>query len=509
MVIGVEDEGNGERRYTVAVEGPSGADERVDIFTIEDFVAPEPAPVQTPEPAAAETPESAAAPTDAEASAPEQDTPVLTPPVTPPALPSALERMPTTTDRRGRQTIDWTGADPALAWEAFVEQSGGDAEVARGAVDNMLRGAKNALKAAKKTKATDDVDRAIANETKRQTAIAEATRVVAAWEAIAAVGQHAAKSDQRKETPESIDKTTDTGDNPTDLRGGTALSQNSGVSERKDSDSSEEKQEVGGESSAALPRMPRRRTAKGKEVIDWGGAETALAWDALVETAGGDAELAQSLAEKRLAAAEKALAAAKKANVNGDEDFEGYIAAFKEAERMVDVWKAIAGENARRAEAARTAELEAAEEERRRAAAAEEERRRQSAETEALENDIPEWQHDDPGESACPRRTTPRRRDISSSGTRRGCARQGGGHKVHQQRHSRRAGNGDRRLAAAAVASSRRAQSYVLYRRGTAQRTHRSGLHRRLPPHCHRDTPRGDYKYRYGLHRRARNQLAW
>lgn len=309
-VIGVEDEGNGERRYTVAVEGPNGADERVDIFTIEDFVAPEPAPAETPEPAAA--------PTDAEASAPEQDTPVLTPPVTPPALPSALGRMPTTTDSRGRQTIDWTGADPALAWEAFVEQSGGDAEVARGAVDNMLRGAKNALKAAKKTKATDDVDRAIANETKRQEAIAEATRTVAAWEAIAAVGQRAAKSDHKKETPESIDKTTDTGDNPTDLRGGTALSQNSGVSEGKDSDSSEEKQEVGAESSAtALQRMPRRSGTKGKEVVDWGGAETSLAWDALVETAGGDAELAQALAEKRLAAAEKALTAAKKRNVDG------------------------------------------------------------------------------------------------------------------------------------------------------------------------------------------------
>lgn len=36
-----------------------------------------------------------------------------------------------------------------------------------------------------------------------------------------------------KETPKSIDKTTDTGDNPTDLRGGTTLSQNSGVSDGK------------------------------------------------------------------------------------------------------------------------------------------------------------------------------------------------------------------------------------------------------------------------------------
>lgn len=143
-----------------------------------------------------------------------------------------------------------------------------------------------------------------------------------------------------------------------------ALSDNlSSFSERKDSDSSEEKQEPTAESSGtALQRMPRRSDAKGKEVIDWGGAETALAWDALVETAGGDAELAQALAEKRLAAAEKALAAAKKANVNGDEDFEGYIAAFKEAERMVGVWKAIAGENARRAEAALIAELEASRE---------------------------------------------------------------------------------------------------------------------------------------------------
>ena len=39
---------------------------------------------------------------------------------------------------------------------------------------------------------------------------------------------------EKNETPESIDKTTDTDDNPSDLRGGTALSQNSDVSEGKD-----------------------------------------------------------------------------------------------------------------------------------------------------------------------------------------------------------------------------------------------------------------------------------
>lgn len=54
---------------------------------------------------------------------------------------------------------------------------------------------------------------------------------------------------EKKETPKSIDKTTDTGDNPTDLRGGTALSQNSGVSDGKDNTLSADKQTDGAESS--------------------------------------------------------------------------------------------------------------------------------------------------------------------------------------------------------------------------------------------------------------------
>lgn len=53
---------------------------------------------------------------------------------------------------------------------------------------------------------------------------------------------------EKKETPKSIDKTTDTGDNPTDLRGDTALSQNSGVSERKVNALPSEKQGDGAKS---------------------------------------------------------------------------------------------------------------------------------------------------------------------------------------------------------------------------------------------------------------------
>ena len=54
---------------------------------------------------------------------------------------------------------------------------------------------------------------------------------------------------EKKETPKSIDKTTDTGDNPTDLRGDTALSQNSGVSDGKDNALSADKQADSAESS--------------------------------------------------------------------------------------------------------------------------------------------------------------------------------------------------------------------------------------------------------------------
>lgn len=54
---------------------------------------------------------------------------------------------------------------------------------------------------------------------------------------------------EKKETSESIDKTTDTDDNPTDLRGDTALSQNSDVSDGKVNTLSADKQMDGAESS--------------------------------------------------------------------------------------------------------------------------------------------------------------------------------------------------------------------------------------------------------------------
>lgn len=61
---------------------------------------------------------------------------------------------------------------------------------------------------------------------------------------------------EKKETPKSIDKTTDTGDNPTDLRGGTALSQNSGVSDGKVNTLSADKQTDGAESSEPYTITP-------------------------------------------------------------------------------------------------------------------------------------------------------------------------------------------------------------------------------------------------------------
>lgn len=80
---------------------------------------------------------------------------------------------------------------------------------------------------------------------------------------------------EKKETSESIDKTTDTDENPLDLRGGTTLSQNSDVSDGKGNALSSEKQEQGAESSDAGPKRaprgdgePSRQRQKGYTTIE-------------------------------------------------------------------------------------------------------------------------------------------------------------------------------------------------------------------------------------------------
>ena len=74
---------------------------------------------------------------------------------------------------------------------------------------------------------------------------------------------------EKKETSESIDKTTDTDDNPTDLRGDTALSQNSDVSDGKVNTLSADKQMDGAESSEPYTITPTKYEGKHKTSDVW------------------------------------------------------------------------------------------------------------------------------------------------------------------------------------------------------------------------------------------------
>ena len=70
---------------------------------------------------------------------------------------------------------------------------------------------------------------------------------------------------EKRETSESIGKTTDTDDNPSDLRGDTALSQNSDVSDRKVNTLSADKQTESAESSRGAIKREKPATAEAQE----------------------------------------------------------------------------------------------------------------------------------------------------------------------------------------------------------------------------------------------------
>ena len=134
----------------------------------------------------------------------------------------------------------------------------------------------------------------------------------------------------------------------------------------------------------ALERIPRDE----KGNAQFHDVDTETAWDGLVEMSGNE-ETAHKVAEASLANAEKKLKAAKALKEKGDtpeellQSIKENEAAVAEAQRVVDAWKAIVGEEARReedakAEAERIA-TEKAEAERKAA----EERERAEAEEEA------------------------------------------------------------------------------------------------------------------------------
>lgn len=187
---------------------------------------------------------------------------------------------------------------------------------------------------------------------------------------------------EKKETPKSIDKTTDTGDNPTDLRGDTALSQNSGVSDDKVNDSASEKQADSTQNPEGknkrqaeveltpLQRIPRNE--RGEPVFEQAESPEA-GWDALVEFSDGDAAAAKEIADIMAEKKRKAFEKAQKQKPKGEDPTE--IRASRktlntelaQAEQEYNIWKQIAGVEQSRQDAIRAqqeAEARKAEEER-------------------------------------------------------------------------------------------------------------------------------------------------
>ena len=104
----------------------------------------------------------------------------------------------------------------------------------------------------------------------------------------------------------------------------------------------------------ALERIPRDE----KGNAQFHDVDTETAWDGLVEMSGNE-ETAHKVAEASLANAEKKLKAAKALKEKGDtpeellQSIKENEAAVAEAQRVVDAWKAIVGEEARREEDAK------------------------------------------------------------------------------------------------------------------------------------------------------------
>ncbi len=111
--------------------------------------------------------------------------PTETESVTPAAPQTARERVPK--DEKGNPIYEQTDAD--TAWDAIVEETEGDTEMAQSVAEQMLANKKAALEKLQKgkAKAGANVAQIIANEKKRQEAISKAEADVKAWERIAQV----------------------------------------------------------------------------------------------------------------------------------------------------------------------------------------------------------------------------------------------------------------------------------------------------------------------------------
>ena len=101
--------------------------------------------------------------------------------------PSALERVPK--DEQGQPVYEM--AEPGTAWDAIVEQTGGDEQMAQTVAESMVADKKAALKKAEKAKARQGgtIAEKIAAEQERKAAIEQAKAELAHWQNIAMMQQ--------------------------------------------------------------------------------------------------------------------------------------------------------------------------------------------------------------------------------------------------------------------------------------------------------------------------------
>ena len=118
---------------------------------------------------------------------------------------TALERIPT--DESGQPLYEQT--DPETAWDAIVEQTGGDTSMAQTVADDMVSDLEAGVKKAEKTKTKGGTTIAekIAAEKERSAAIEQAKQTFAHWRKIAAVNrmrEAAIQAEEQRKAEEAV-----------------------------------------------------------------------------------------------------------------------------------------------------------------------------------------------------------------------------------------------------------------------------------------------------------------
>ena len=151
-------------------------------------------PMVEPQPAAEEQPQVGAQPV-VEGQAPVEAQPSEE------VRPSALERVPK--DEQGQPVYEM--AEPGTAWDAIVEQTGGDEQMAQTVAESMVADKKEALKKAEKAKARQGgtVAEKIAAEQERKAAIEQAKAELAHWQNIAMMQQQRRSEAERAKAEEA------------------------------------------------------------------------------------------------------------------------------------------------------------------------------------------------------------------------------------------------------------------------------------------------------------------